>query len=556
VADAVQGGGDAEVSAQSEGRERTLWRANPRLLGAAGAVLVLLAAATAAWSLSEGRVQVQSNPPGAEVFADGRSLGVTPLTLSTHFAASAGAVELRLPGYETQRQSYSIEPGANKTLAVTLAALSGSLEATSEPAGAQVFLDDKAVGSTPLALDRVSPGDHRLRLVLPDYGEWSQQVAVKTGERTALAAQLSALPAQITVTSTPAAATVYLDGKEVGATPLALREVAAGQHALRLAKEGFTDWLKTLQLGPNGSSEVQAALDPAPTPAPAKLPPLQFERPLAVMVDNHPSARPQSGLPAADVVYEALTEGGITRFMAIFATRSVDVVGPVRSARHYFAWWADEYNALYAHCGGYNEAYAAIVTAGVDEVDDLKGHGGFWRSDDRVPPFNLYASTAGLRAAAARLGYETDNGSFGGLTFKDTDTRTQGEAAQRVTLSYPYGYDVVWEYDVAANDYLRFSAGAPHVDMTTGQQLRGNNVVVAFVKNWFMGGDDQQDFQLVGSGRAIYFIDGTVGKGTWSRAALDQPTYFLDAAGQPVALNRGGTTWIQVVPVDANVVYE
>jgi hypothetical protein len=94
------------------------------------------------------------------------------------------------------------------------------------------------------------------------------------------------------------------------------------------------------------------------------------------------------------------------------------------------------------------------------------------------------------------------------------------------------------------------------VDANTGEQLRGSSVVVMYAKNWFIGRDDQQDLEQVGSGKAIFFLDGTVNEGTWSRESLDEPTYFWNAAGERVRLNQGGTTWIQVVPLDTPVTYD
>lgn len=136
------------------------------------------------------------------------------------------------------------------------------------------------------------------------------------------------------------------------------------------------------------------------------------------------------------------------------------------------------------------------------------------------------------------------------------DPKPTGQPAKRVTLFYPYNYTVAWEYDPSQANYRRFTAGAPHVDQATGQQLHGTNVVVLFMRNWFIGRDDQQDFQITGIGRALFFLDGKVVEGKWTRASLSQPTYYWNAAGECVTLNSGGTTWIQVVPADAKVTVE
>src|SRR5205823_9909671 len=111
--------------------------------------------------------------------------------------------------------------------------------------------------------------------------------------------------------------------------------------------------------------------------------------PLAVVVENQALTTPQSGLNRADVVYEALAEGGITRFLALFATQAADIVGPVRSARHYFVYWAAEYLAPLVHVGASPQGYAALSASGTSNYDEIKGAKGFWRTRDRLAPHNL-----------------------------------------------------------------------------------------------------------------------------------------------------------------------
>jgi hypothetical protein len=493
-------------------------------------------------------VTIQSAPVGAEVWLNGQQVGTTPMALQTGLTSSQNVLEFRLPGYESQRAELPLGAPQASTVTVTLVALQGQIEVQSAPPGAKVYLDDVPVGSAPMTVDEVATGTHRVRLVLADYAEWNQQVTVVTNNTAVVAGTMAGLPGTIEVRSTPADASVFVDGQERGITPLLLSGVPQGEHEVKVTKQGFSDWQQQLMVAPNAKVQAAATLL-------RKVEPLAYARPIAAMIDNHPNARPESGLAQADIVYEALAEGGITRFMGLFFTQPAEKIGPIRSARHYFVYWADEYNAMYTHCGGYEEAYAAIAATGIAEMDDMKGSPGFWRSSDREAPHNLYASTVGLRAEADRRGLKQDKGSTAGLLLSD-DPKPAGQSASRMTLYYPYNYSVAWEYDPSQEDYRRFTAGAPHVDQATGQQLRGANVVVLFMRNWFMGGDDQQDFQITGSGRALFFLDGKVVEGTWTRASLDQPTYYWSAAGERVTLNRGGTTWIQVVPAGAKVTVE
>ena len=536
--------GASEATAMRAGRTGTR-------LAAVLLAMILVGAATLFWLLQEGSALIESAPPGAEVWLDGQRIGTTPLTLRTRLVSTHGLLEFRLAGYETQRANLALEPRQTARIGVTLASAPGKIEVRSEPPGAKVFIDDAEVGVTPLVVEAAAVGPHKVRLLLADHADWSQEVTVKPAGAAVIVGTLSGLPGALEVVSTPAGGTVFVDGRERGVTPLALPDLALGEHEVRVAKEGYVDWLQRLTIGPNARVRAEAALSPQPR----QVQPLHYARPIAAMIDNHPFARPEAGLAQADIVYEALAEGGITRFMGLFFTRPAEAIGPIRSARHYFIYWAAEYDAMYAHCGGYPEAYAALRETGVVDLDDLQGSPGFWRSNNRAAPHNLYTSTEALRAEADRRGIKHDEGATAGLLLSE-DPKIEGEAATRITLFYPYKYVVAWEYDPAQGDYLRFTAGAAHVDQTTGEQLRGTNVVVLYMRNWFMAWDDAQDFQVTGSGRALYFTGGKVVEGKWSRAAIDQPTYYWDAAGERVTLREGGTTWIQVVPIDAEVVFE
>ncbi|MBI2939176.1 MAG: DUF3048 domain-containing protein [Chloroflexi bacterium] len=315
----------------------------------------------------------------------------------------------------------------------------------------------------------------------------------------------------------------------------------------------------TLLPSPTATATRTSSATPTPT-ATATLTPTatvalasQFARkPIALMVENHPDARPQSGLNRADVVYEVVTEGFITRFLAIFANHDAEVVGPIRSARHYFVALAAEYNAILGHAGASPQGFQAIERTGLVTVDNNFGEGKFYRIRDRVAPHNLYTSVGGVRSSASDRGSAT----LSGIEYKpDAPLRPANVEAIRVT--YPDGYYVQYRYDSASNSYLRFMLGQPHVDAYDGAQYRPRNVVVQFVRIWPIPGDDagRVDMELTGSGPAYVFQDGRVVKGTWVKRSETGPTRFRDAEGQPVRLNAG-PTWIQIVHTTGSIRYE
>ncbi len=132
------------------------------------------------------------------------------------------------------------------------------------------------------------------------------------------------------------------------------------------------------------------------------------QRPLAVMINNAPAARPQSGLSQADIVYEVLAEGGITRLIGIFQSQEgIEKIGPIRSIRPYLIRLGESYGGVLVHAGGSPEAYSIIQKQGKQDLDEIGNAGAFfWRAKDRKAPHNLYSSDEKLREAAAKLGYD------------------------------------------------------------------------------------------------------------------------------------------------------
>lgn len=314
-------------------------------------------------------------------------------------------------------------------------------------------------------------------------------------------------------------------------------------------------------------------------------------RPLGVMIENSREARPQSGLSLADVVYEAVAEGGITRLLAVYYCEDAEVVGPVRSARTYYLDWISEYGSspLYAHVGGANisgpaDALGQIENYGWGAYNDLNqfsiGFPTFWRDYERLGPdtateHTVYASTEKLWSFAAKkrdlTSKETDSTSgeivswdegFVPWKFKDDvdlNNRPQSFSAEfnfsPTQSSYISDYLARWRYDRESNSYLRFTGGAEHRDINTGQQLLAKNVVILYQS---MGvADDGYDeeghgrhtlYGTKGSGRARFFLDGKVIDGSWSKKTRIDRTRLFDATGQEIKLNRG-LTWIEILPI-------
>lgn len=294
--------------------------------------------------------------------------------------------------------------------------------------------------------------------------------------------------------------------------------------------------------------------------------------PLAVMIENHQEARPQSGLSYADVVYEAVAEGGITRFMALFLCNLSDVqVGPVRSARTYFLDWLSEYNALYAHVGGANtpgpaDALGQIIKYNIKDMNQFSiGFPTFWRDYERLgrtvaTEHTMYSTTQKLWEVAVKRGWINNDSAkkwedgFIQWKFKDDlkDVNAALPSANSISVEFWQGYDdytVKWSYDANCNCYTR-SNGGPHIDLDNKKPLSAKNIVVQFEKESNANDGYENNAHLIygtiGQGRALIFQDGKVIDGKWSKQSRLARSKYTDNKGNEISFNRG-VIWIQTV---------
>lgn len=271
----------------------------------------------------------------------------------------------------------------------------------------------------------------------------------------------------------------------------------------------------------------------------------------AVMIENSPNARPQSGLKQAGVVYETVAEGGITRFIALFQQDKPQLIGPVRSLRIYYLDWAAPYQASIAHVGG---SYNALQTVKeYRDIDQSFNAGSYWRASDRHAPHNMYTSFEKLDELNASKGYTES--SF--TSFKRVDGKPVEEpTANNVYLNFSSSlFNTSYVYDKESNTYSRFLAGEPHNDREGGQ-LTPNVIVAIEVTTHARGGSDPyEDLDTSGSGQAYVFQNGTAQEVTWQKADRDSPLQLVTEDGKPVELVRG-QTWIAAITGRGSVSWE
>lgn len=278
------------------------------------------------------------------------------------------------------------------------------------------------------------------------------------------------------------------------------------------------------------------------------------DRPVTgVMIENSLDARPQSSLDQAGVVFEAIAEGGITRFLALYQDNEPTYIGPVRSVRPYYIQWAMGFDAPLAHVGGSPEALASMKQWGAKDLDQFAGGAYFWRISSRFAPHNVYTDTGKLREYQSKKGYGKSN--YTGFARKvDTPAVTPNVNSIDFTISSSI-FNPHYDYDKTTNSYKRSEGGAAHmsVDQAGVQTQLNPKVVLALVLPQSANGK-YTVYQTIGSGTAYVFQDGVVNQVTWKKDSNGGPLMLTDAAGASVKLNAG-QTWISVVGDSSRVTY-
>ena len=309
-------------------------------------------------------------------------------------------------------------------------------------------------------------------------------------------------------------------------------------------------------------------------------------RPLAVMIENHAESRPQSGLSKADIVYETVAEGGITRFMAVYycgiSAESVSLA-PVRSARTYFLPWVLEYDALYNHVGGagrcndptVDERAKALCQIETYKIKDMDQFGisfpTCYRNYDRLDhpvatEHTMVCVTDKLLKLAGERGWTNVDAkgvawdkNFTAWKFKDgakdSDRGASLSASFVAWKGYEREYGVRWDYDRGNNRFLRFNGGVAHMDLETKEQLWASTVAIIFAKE--TGPVDNHAHLLynnVGEGDGLLLADGNVTKIRWKKPQQTSRTLYYDTSGREVTLTRG-PIWVEMLPTGTKVSY-
>lgn len=304
---------------------------------------------------------------------------------------------------------------------------------------------------------------------------------------------------------------------------------------------------------------------PAPTvqtPAPPKQPQYPYTapftglgseqnldntRPIMVMINNAPPARPQSGLNKADMIYEVLAEGEMTRFLAIFQSQKPDVIGPVRSIRPYFIQIGVGFDAVLVHSGGSPEALETLSRSDYSHLNEIPNGKYFWRENFRKPPHNLYTSSKLLQQAMEDKGMRT-TAELPHFSFLPADAAiTEGEPATQVDITFHSLNKAGFTYDAQQKKYMRTTAGKPHLDLTDNKQLSATNLLVIAAKHRVLDNEGRRQVDVVGPGDGYLFQQGKARKIKWKRSNGVIRAYADPAMTQELPL-LPGQTWVEIVP--------
>ncbi len=284
------------------------------------------------------------------------------------------------------------------------------------------------------------------------------------------------------------------------------------------------------------------------------------DRPIAVMIDNHKSAMPQSGLNDAYIVYEMIVEGGETRLMALFKGKTLDKIGPIRSSRHYFLDYALENDAIYVHYGWSPQAQSDITKLGVNNVNGLvESTSDFWRAKDKSAPHNAVSATKNILSIAEAKGYNLKSDKKSVLNYVTEDINLESEqVANKFSIKYSDYNTVSYTYDSEAKKYLRYSRKTKQVDWDTKEEVFAKNIIITFVKNTTLNDGEnkgRQTLDNIGTRDGYYITNGKAIKIKCEKKSRKEQTIYKDLQGNEIKVNDGNT-FIQICPIDAKVSFE
>lgn len=307
---------------------------------------------------------------------------------------------------------------------------------------------------------------------------------------------------------------------------------------------------------------VEITVTPTPQPVRAEenfIFPKEGVRPVAVMIDNETNkVLPQGGIGIAQIVYEILVEYGDTRYMALFYNNMPDLIGPVRSSRHYFLDYAMEYDAIYTHIGWSDYAYRDLELFQIDNIDGVTREAGsvFWDlTRDRSNYHDSYTSQERINKFIGKAEYAQETEKTFPFAYNPEDKDLpDGQTAKEIFVKYSTSSNGGFYYDSTQKNYKRTRLGEFQIDRNTNEPIRVKNILVLYVESRNIPQDKygRKDVITTGTGKGYFITNGLAQEITWEKSSRTAQSIYRNAKGDPIVLNPG-QTWIQIVPPEITV---
>ncbi len=283
------------------------------------------------------------------------------------------------------------------------------------------------------------------------------------------------------------------------------------------------------------------------------------KRTLAVMIDNVGDAIPQTGLNDAMIVYEAIVEGALTRFMAVYKNINVENIGPSRSARPYFIDYALENDSIFAHYGGSPKALSEIKSLGMEDIDGIAVSTKiYWRTKDKKAPHNAILNVKEAMNYAESRDYRLITGKRNVLNYVVDEVNIEdGTPANSVKIPYQYS-KVNYKYNPETKLYERYVGQNVQKDWVTGEILTTKNIIITYANNYTTdeeNGYGRQAIQNIGTLDGYYITNGMAKKIKCKKTARSNATVYQDLDGEEIEVNDGNT-YIQIVPPSMTITIE
>ncbi|MDP3386957.1 MAG: DUF3048 domain-containing protein [Eubacteriales bacterium] len=282
-------------------------------------------------------------------------------------------------------------------------------------------------------------------------------------------------------------------------------------------------------------------------------------RPVAIVFDNHPSSRWQAGITKAEIVYECEVEGPYTRYLAVFLTESPEHIGPVRSARPYFLTFALEFDAIFVHVGGSNEALISIRDYQMANISGMTS-GEFWRYYDtgKQAPNNMYTAMKNLRDAQSYMNYRQE-GSYESWNFSEDPYPLsdiyESKSVSSFSITYNENYHVRYDLKEDTGKYNRYVNDKLQIDEYYEDEVVATNIIVQKLRKAVLDNEGRLALYNISDGEGYYISNGEMIEISWEKTSIRSRTIYSDKDGNEILLNPG-QTWIQVISQNSILEFE